>query len=506
MPQTINTNIASLNAQRNLNASQSDANTALQRLSSGLRINSAKDDAAGLAISNRLTAQINGINQAVRNASDGISVGQIAEGALNETGNILQRVRELAVQSANASNSADDRAALQAEVTQLVAEVDRIANNTAFGTNKLLDGTFTAQSFQVGANVGETITVGISSAQSDDLGFSTSDFALFNSALVGAVGGGSTVVNEDLTFDVGGATTVVGVVAGDEASEIVAKVNASVAGVTADASTGVKILAILGNDDSDETAGIKLTVAGTEYSFTGLDFASETTAFEDDLAAAIAAEAGLAGLTVTKDSAGAGSVTITDATGRDIAVELDAVGGTFAAGDKVAVSAIVDGSAGTAVDLDAAGEKVTVTGELTFTVSDPNISYGLYGDSTNKLSTATDESTGVATLSSSNSRVDDVDISTVAGANTAIAIMDAALTQVDGLRADLGAVQNRFESVISNLSNVSENSSAARSRIQDADFAQETANLARAQILQQAGISVLAQANAQPQNVLALLQ
>ena len=149
---------------------------------------------------------------------------------------------------------------------------------------------------------------------------------------------------------------------------------------------------------------------------------------------------------------------------------------------------------------------MTVTGELTFTVSDPNISYGLYGDSTNKLSTATDESTGVATLSSSNSRVDDVDISTVAGANTAIAIMDAALTQVDGLRADLGAVQNRFESVISNLSNVSENSSAARSRIQDADFAQETANLARAQILQQAGISVLAQANAQPQNVLALLQ
>ena len=171
MPQTINTNVASLNAQRNLNSSQSDANTALQRLSSGLRINSAKDDAAGLAISNRLTSQINGINQAVRNASDGISVAQVAEGALNETGNILQRVRELAVQSANASNSADDRAALQAEVTQLVAEVDRIANNTAFGTNKLLDGTFTAQSFQVGANVGETITVGINSAQSDDLGF-----------------------------------------------------------------------------------------------------------------------------------------------------------------------------------------------------------------------------------------------------------------------------------------------------------------------------------------------
>ena len=507
MPQTINTNVASLNAQRNLNSSQSDANTALQRLSSGLRINSAKDDAAGLAISNRLTAQINGINQAVRNASDGISVAQVAEGALNETGNILQRVRELAVQSANASNSADDRAALQAEVTQLVAEVDRIANNTAFGTNKLLDGTFTAQSFQVGANVGETITVGINSAQSDDLGFSTSDFALFNSALVGAVGGTSAVVNEDLTFDVGGTTTVVGVTAGDEASEIAAAVNANVAGVTASASTGVSIAVQDGTALTDETATIKLTVAGTEYTFAGLDLASASTNFEDDLAAAIAAESGLSDLTVTKNTAADGSVVITDATGRDIAVEMDAISGTTVSGDEgLDVAAVVDGSVGTAVLLDAAGEKVNVTGELTFTVSDPNIAYALYGDGTDKLSTATDDSTGVATLSSSNSRVDDVDISTVAGANTAIAIMDAALTQVDGLRADLGAVQNRFESVISNLSNVSENSSAARSRIQDADFAQETANLARAQILQQAGISVLAQANAQPQNVLALLQ
>ena len=159
MPQTINTNVASLNAQRNLNASQSEANTALQRLSSGLRINSAKDDAAGLAISNRLTAQINGINQAIRNSADGISVSQVAEGALAETSNILQRIRELAVQSANASNSSADRTALQSEVTQLTSEIDRIANNTAFGTNKLLNGNFLNQTFQVGANVGETIDV-----------------------------------------------------------------------------------------------------------------------------------------------------------------------------------------------------------------------------------------------------------------------------------------------------------------------------------------------------------
>ena len=170
MPQIINTNVASLNAQRNLNASQSDANTALQRLSSGLRINSAKDDAAGLAISNRLTSQINGINQAIRNAGDGISLAQVAEGALEESPTFLQRIRELAVQSANASNSSADRAALQAEVNQLISEIDRIANNTAFGASKLLNGNFLNQTFQVGANVGETIDVSINSAKAKDLG------------------------------------------------------------------------------------------------------------------------------------------------------------------------------------------------------------------------------------------------------------------------------------------------------------------------------------------------
>ena len=170
MAQTINTNIASLTAQRNLATSQKDAATAMQRLSSGLRINSAKDDAAGLAISNRLTSQINGINQAVRNANDGLSVAQVAEGALAETSDLLQRMRELSVQSANASNSAGDRAALQTEVAQLALEVDRIANATKFGDTSLLNGTFTSKNFQVGANVGESIGVTIQSSKASALG------------------------------------------------------------------------------------------------------------------------------------------------------------------------------------------------------------------------------------------------------------------------------------------------------------------------------------------------
>ena len=205
MPQTINTNVASLNAQRNLNSSQSDANTALQRLSSGLRINSAKDDAAGLAISNRLTSQINGINQAIRNAGDGISVAQVAEGALSETGNILQRMRELAVQSANASNSTADRAALQSEIAQLTLEVDRIASNTAFGETKLLDGTFTSQTFQVGANRGETIGISVASAAASELGsrgVTFQNMLTLGSAAAAAAAADAGVQSQTLTFGV----------------------------------------------------------------------------------------------------------------------------------------------------------------------------------------------------------------------------------------------------------------------------------------------------------------
>ena len=496
MPQTINTNVASLNAQRSLNTSQSDANTALQRLSSGLRINSAKDDAAGLAISNRLTSQINGINQAIRNSGDGISVAQVAEGALSETGNILQRMRELAVQSANASNSSADRAALQSEVSQLTAEVNRIANNTAFGATKLLNGTFTSQQFQVGANVGETIGVSIASAKAADLGYINNvTFTGFDSAdaSASAATAASAVTAQTLTFTESGTATTVSVAAGASAADIAASFNAEVPGARATASTGVRITAatFAGGNKVD------LTVNGVALADLAATDAATASA---SIAAAVQGNASLGNLTVTDNADG--TVDLRDSSGEDISIGYTLDTNTTIAVRALDASGTVDGASVTI----ASTQGSVITGDISFSVTNAAATYSLVSSSGAGNITSATAGGGAGSVQVSSSRVEDLDISTVTGANDALEIIDAALTQLDSQRADLGAVQNRFESVISNLSNVSENSSAARSRIQDADFAQETANLARAQILQQAGISVLAQANAQPQNVLALLQ
>ena len=501
MPQTINTNVASLNAQRNLNSSQSDANTALQRLSSGLRINSAKDDAAGLAISNRLTSQINGINQAVRNSNDGISAAQIAEGALSESGNILQRMRTLAVQSANATNSSSDRAALQAEVTQLTAELDRIASTTAFGETKLLNGSFQSKSFQVGAQVGETITLSIDSAKSSDLGKVYSVTGLTaNLEKVDNSTTTSSTAAQNLTFTIQDEKTTVAVAAGDSAKTIAANISSNVGGLTGSASTRADVTfdvaAAGGATDVFEINGVSLTV----------DLSAATTIIlkADALEAAINADSTLsASLSVVNDAAG--GLQITDADGDNISVSVTSstVNAGFDIGSNGGATVQVTTVAATKQDSVVTGA-ITLTGTAdTTTTSD----YKVFSDTGTTITAGTSIAQQNATaVTQSTSRVDDVDLTTVAGANTALGLIDSALTQIDSQRADLGAVQNRFESVIANLSNVAENSSAARSRIQDADFAQETANLARAQILQQAGISVLAQANAQPQNVLALLQ
>jgi len=514
MPQTINTNVASLNAQRNLNASQSDANTALQRLSSGLRINSAKDDAAGLAISNRLTSQINGINQAIRNAGDGISVAQVAEGALSETSNILQRMRELAVQSANASNSSADRSALQSEISQLSAEVTRIASNTAFGETKLLDGTFSGQNFQVGANRGETISISIASSSADNLGSRAVTFAGFST---GGATAASTFANaqvkaQTLTFqDVqSGVTseTAVTVALDADASTIAAAITANVDGLTATAasSSGARITATNIDDAADSTT---LIINGETLTITGDTTQAQ---FSAGLKAAIDGNANLASYLTVTDNAN-GSVDIQTSAGQNLDIEFDAVtagGGTAPtiAAQALDTSGALTGSSRTLAQ--ASTNSTTIAAAITFTASNSSTTYALKTDTAaGNLTDKTTFATGTGTVTSpgvGGTAVDDIDISTAAGANTALDIIDDALTTLDNQRADLGAIQNRFDSVIANLSNVSENSSAARSRIQDADFAQETANLARAQILQQAGISVLAQANAQPQNVLALLQ
>lgn len=382
MPQVINTNIASLNAQRNLNTSQNSLNTSLQRLSSGLRINSAKDDAAGLAISERMTSQIKGLSVAQRNANDGISLAQTAEGALGEISANLQRIRELAVQASNGTNTQVDRDALDAEVTQLKSEIQRVAEQTTFNGTKLLDGSFTGVAFQVGADAGQTITVSsIANAQTASLGGTLTRY----SAAIGA----STLTGFGTQIAAGGVTI-----------------------------NGTDIGAIAAAGNAQERAG-QLVEA--------INRVSSTT---------------------------------------NVGASYDAVSGQITLTSNAAITV-----AGTTDDATVAGWANGSVGSSTTT-------------------------TGITALS----------VSSFTNAQQTITQIDNALKSVNTSRANLGAIQNRFASTISNLSSTTENLSAARSRIQDADYAVETANLSRTQILQQAGTAMLAQAKALPQNVLSLLQ
>jgi flagellin len=502
MPQVISTNIASLNAQRALSESQGDVQTSLQRLSSGLRINGAKDDAAGLAISERFTAQINGLNQAVRNANDAISLSQTAEGSLSQTTNLLQRMRELAVQSANATNSGTDRTALQAEVTQLTAEVDRIATTTQFNGLNLLDGTYTSQAFQVGSNANQTVGISLTSARTNALGsqvtatFSNSGGEL-GQASAEAATPASGVLAQVLTYTItpqGGSASAstVSVAAGDSAETIAAKVNASVPNLNATASNKVEIENI-----TNETNGSTLIFEVNGTSLTVGDMGANSTASATAIASAIQAESSLAGLTVT-DGAN-GSLTIENSTGADITFEL--TGGTDNDVTMDVHGFLENDTAGTVRTLEVAkSEGSVITGHLDYTTALPQTT------TINLNSSGTISGGNDATMATTSTTIATLDIGTASGAQSAIAVIDAALATVSSDRADLGAIQNRFESIVSNLSTNAENQSAARSRIMDADFAVETASLTRGQILQQAGIAVLAQANAAPQNVLALLQ
>lgn len=382
MPQVINTNIASLNAQRNLNTSQNSLNTSLQRLSSGLRINSAKDDAAGLAISERMTSQIKGLTVAQRNANDGISLAQTAEGALGEISSNLQRIRELAVQASNGTNTQVDRDALDAEVTQLKSEIQRVAEQTTFNGTKLLDGSFTGVAFQVGADAGQTITV-------------------------------SSIANAQ-TAALGGTLT-------------------------------------------------RYTAAISAASLTGY-------------ATAIAA----------------GGVTIN---GTDIGAIAAAGNAQERAGQLVEAINRVSSTTNVGASYDAVSGQITLTSNAAITVAGTTDAATVAGWANGSVGAST-STTGITALT----------VSSFTNAQQTITQIDNALKSVNTSRANLGAIQNRFASTISNLSSTTENLSAARSRIQDADYAVETANLSRTQILQQAGTAMLAQAKALPQNVLSLLQ
>jgi flagellin len=501
---TINTNVASLNAQRNLNSSQAALNNAMQRLSSGLRINSAKDDAAGLAISDRMTAQIRGLNQAARNSNDGISLAQTAEGALQESTNILQRMRELAVQSANDTNSASDRASLQSEVNQLKQELTRISETTTFNGKKLLDGSMTTAQFQVGANANQTISFGINSAKAADLG----NYSLASENITAGIevaaplgedtSGGNNFKAQALTI-VGpnGSSTIEDtvLVSKSSANAIAGLVNAESAttGVTAEARTTATLL------DLKADGTVTFELQGTNSEAIAIS-ATVTMTNLSSLSKAINDQAGNTGISATLSGDGK-EITLTQASGHDIKI------GNYRHSTGVAGNTLtVKGNEGAGVDLagNAASEtdSTVVGGEITFSAAGTfNISSSL-ATAAGSLFTADAGAANVSSLSS----IDSVDISTVEGSADAIKAIDGAIGQIDSMRGDLGAVQNRFESTIANLANVSENLMAARSRILDADIAQETSAMIKNNILQQAGVSILVQANQAPQMALSLLQ
>jgi len=708
MPQVINSNIMSLNAQRNLNNTQSSLQTSLERLSSGLRINSAKDDAAGLAIAERFTSQIRGLNQAVRNANDAISLAQTSEGALAEYSNNLQRVRELAIQSANATNSASDRQSLNAEVQQLLAEMQRVAVQTSFNGRNVLDGTFNGAQFQIGAFSGQTINVNVTNSQTSalgsyqvgnsatnvsgqalaagdltvngvDAGISVSGSAEDISAAINAISS-ETGVTASASTSVTSANTLQrnqGLLSGDivingvnigavngsnnistQGSNVASAINnltnqhgviatsdQATGQLTLSSSTGANIIITSDNGDAgysriENAAGIEVS-ASTEqsqatYTITGtagrndITFVNDTAGDQDgvtftlqgrtyeldvggggvaagniqvtyaanDTGATIAgavqavlaadvtagnlnnvtATAAAADVQILSDVA-TSTLTHTDMT-TGLATNYGIVSAGVANGDTLTLGGVIyefrfDNEAATtgntkvSLGVNAAGTQdnqatnlstaitgqytaintnitsavatnvVTVTSDLLGSPGDTTVdgtfsgvagaaedlnggtgtaldgagtaqnNYGILQLNSPQQFVISGNNTTKAGLQSATSTliaINSIDVSTVSGANTAIDLVDGALSQVASIRADLGAVQNRLQSTISNLSTASENFSAARSRIQDADFAAETAALTRAQILQQAGIAMLSQANAQPQTVLALLQ
>ncbi|WP_420599330.1 flagellin [Neptuniibacter sp.] len=585
MAMVINSNIMSLNAQRNLMISSGDQNQAMERLSSGKRINSAADDAAGLAISNRMTSQVRGLDQAIRNANDGQSLIQTAEGALGETTNILQRMRELSIQSANGTYDDGNRSTLNAEVQQLISEIDRISETTKFNGLNILDGTLGNVDLQAGADAYETISLNIGATDTGTLGSGS------GANIIGATNDNSDLLADLQTFDGTETMSINGIDIGDLSGETVLSealdaINANISGVTV--GTLVEATATTAGDgivDQGEYIQFAVTMANAEVqtfqiSQTGSleELAAKVTELSDGLVKAKVNDDGYLNVAIE----GADNLAIT-ASGATLA---DAVGtianvGTLEAALTLTADSDVDGitveyndaAHANVLGLDTRLEAGSVTGYQAVAEADVDagqvtlngVELGSYdttvdydGNSTASeqsdlvawLNSYTQETGVTASLDSSNGVTDalklssvdggdisisykdgdeaametifglnetnaaegaggsvaSIDISTARGAQEAIDTIDAALEQINATRGDLGAVSNRLDFTVNNLSNVSENVAAARSRIEDADFAAESAALSRAQVLQQAGTAMLAQANAAPQQVLSLLQ
>jgi len=544
MALVVNTNLAAMNAANNTARAESGLRTAMERLSSGQRINSAADDAAGLAISERMQTQIRGFNQAIRNVNDGVSMVQSVDGALGEITDALQRMRELAVQAVNGSNTAMDRIALQNELSSLVEQINLTAGSTRFNGMSLLNGNFTGREIQAGASVGETIGVAFDSARADDLGMyfvetsltaavttasglddiffdngsvqfaefgppngATADNSMEEAHLSIAVRGGRQSDLSDANFE---SAALVYIDQYDEASDIVAKVNASGAGVKAYAETEVQVeLTAVETtnvvDSVDPTATVaQVTItlgsgqrAGAYTSFTiGSGALEDKATFAAAMAAEVNASTGIHGITATVDPESGESLSLFQAEGRDIKMFADFTDN--AQSGLVIHEKEIDGNTD-ALDADeiidsTADFGLVQAGQVTF-----------YSGSEFQLQDTDDTDN----FDSENTRIENlggVDLTRTSTARRALAIIDAAIEAIGAQRATAGALQNRFELSIQGLTVASENQSAAYSRIVDADYAAESSALAKNQILQQVSTAMLAQANAMPQVALSLIQ
>lgn len=577
MALTVNTNVASLNAQRNLGSSSTNLQTSLQRLSSGSQINSAKDDAAGLQISNRLTSQINGLGVAVKNANNGISIAQTAEGAMQESTNIMQRMRDLALQSANGSNSDTERAALQQEFSALSGELTRIADTTAFGGKKLLDGSMGNASFQIGSNANETVSFGLGDLSAVGL---KGSFSAASAAGTAPAGLKAEVVGSVVTAPtVTGATTGSAAVPGALTDQVIAfgstsvtlgttavdlstpptsdaemltalQAAATTAGYTVTAGTnageynisGPGLVSLTVNGGTPVTSGSNAVAADPGTTTTGpatltsvvgaagsirlndnataVSFSETDTV--DDILTAINAQTADTGVTASfadgrfsLESADGKAIKLADASGGSLAA-LGLTAGTTSAKLEAATSITLNGtevrlvkgsdmdSIVTAINTASTGVSASKNDDGTlklFSGRDFTVADGAAGTGLAALGLSAGSTSAVSVESS----VSNLSILSAEGAQQAIQALDGAIAQVDSERAKLGAVQNRFESTISNLQNISENAAGARSRIMDTDYAAESANLTKNQIMQQAGTAMLAQANQLPQAVLSLL-
>ena len=490
----INTNVSAIAAQNSLRTTGLNQSTAMERLSSGIRINSAKDDAAGLAISTRMTANIRGLAAAIRNANDGISLTQTAEGSLASISDNLQRIRELAVQSANSTNNATDRAALHAEAAQLVSEIDRIASNSTFNGIKLLDGSYQDQALQVGAGneANDRISVSIASAKSSSLGVGGG--SSYNTSITSAAVGAAAMLSGGLSINgfVVGASNTDGVSStGSDASGIavaaainaVSGQSAVVATVQKTERTGTTVA------DGAQAALASGAVLINGVNIGAIEAAASPVARGAQMTAAINAKSGQTGVVATFSTT-TGAVNLSALDGRNIAITATtgttqtATGLTFTEGDGTTT---ITRSTVKLASSNAAG--ITIAGITAASLTASGLTAGY------SASTAT-AGAGVSTI----------DLSTAAGSQTALSTLDKAINSITDSRASMGAYQNRLTASVANLENSSMNLQASRSRILDTDYAKETTNLAKAQIIQQAATAMLAQANQSAQSVLALLK